>query len=81
MVRGGGWWGGGGLHKVGGVLVDVGRQEVLHGCCVEHDGDGASDVGTLMEGVDCGLGEREVGELDTWCEELLLLDARALIQN
>ncbi len=39
------------LRKVGGVLVDVGGQEVLHGCCVEHDDDGAGDVGTLMEGI------------------------------
>ena len=91
VVRGRGCWGGGVLRKVGGVLVDVGGQEVLHGCCIEHDGAGEVDVGTSMEAILvidvaeytrwCDSGEMEVDNFDTGCKGLLLLDPRTPIQN
>lgn len=47
----GGWDDGVYVRKVGGVLVDVLGQEVLHGCGVEHDAARFVGVGTLTEGV------------------------------
>ena len=38
------------LRKVGGVVVNIGGQEVLHGCGIEHDGAGSIDGRTSMEG-------------------------------
>lgn len=36
---------------MGGVFVNIGGQEVLHGCGIEHDGAGSIDGSTSMEGV------------------------------
>lgn len=93
-VGGGGQWVGlggglvrrGYLRKVGGVLVDVFGQEVLHGCRVEHDGAGSFDAGMWMERVVDGaegaglrgFGEMEVEDLDAGYMGFFLLDPRAL---
>ena len=76
---------------MGGVLVDVGGQEVLHGCCIEHAGAGEVDVGTSMEEILvidvaeyprwCDSGEMEVEDFETGYKGLLLQDPRTPIQN
>ena len=47
-------WGkkkGGYIRKVGGVFVYVCGQEVLHGCCVEHDGAGFFELTGVVDAV------------------------------
>lgn len=69
---------------MGGVLVHVLGQEVLHGCRIEHDGAGSVEVRTSMERVvdvaeDAGLGrfgEMEVEDFDAGYVGLVLLDPR-----
>lgn len=72
---------------MGGVLVDILGQEVLHGFRVEHDATGFVDVGTLTEGmIDIaedarlsGLREVEIKDLDARDGGLFLLNPRFLI--
>ena len=49
-TRGGGK--GGYIRKVGGVFVYVCGQEVLHGCCVEHDGAGFVELTGVVDAVE-----------------------------
>lgn len=61
------------LHEVGGVLVYVCGQEVLHGSCVEHAAGGAGSIGLS------GSGGIEAVNFDAWYGGLFLDNPRGLI--
>ena len=70
--------GGGYLRKVGGVLVDVRGQEVLHGFRVEHD-EVWVEFGSWMDAEGAGsdgFGDMEVEDLDAGDLGLFLFDPR-----
>lgn len=70
---------------MGGILVNVLGQEVLHRRRIEHDGagsvDGRTSIGWVVDVAQdarlCGFGEMEVEDFDARYRGLFLLDPRS----